>query len=586
VNPGVVLFPDANAAWLAVVLLPLGLAALLLSRRLAPLATALAPLGALPALLLALSPPARREVWLPDLLLGTLLGLDGIGQAFLFLTACLWLLAAIHARTYLAADPTRSRFFGFFLVCMAGNLGLVLAHDLVGFYFFFSLMTFAAYGLVIHVGNQQARRAARVYLIFAVVGEALLLPGLILAASAAGTADLSLVPRAVADDPRRDLIVFLLLTGFGIKAGVVPLHVWLPLAHPVAPTPASAVLSGAMIKAGLLGWLRVLPVGEEALPFWGTLLLALGLGAAFYAALIGVVQTRAKTVLAYSSISQMGIMAAALGTGLLAPAAWPLALNALQLHAVHHALIKGALFLGVSVVSAAALPGWPRLLIGAALALLALALAGAPFTSGMLTKALLKEAMGLLPSAGGALIPLLTLTGVATMLLMVRFLHLVWPHPDANAHAVSAGLWLPWAALIGLLLVVTPIWYLGDAAAAPGVEIWEGVWPLGAGIGLYWGAWQLARRWRVLNRAQIPEGDLLALSNWLAPGPGGVLRRAARRADAARRAVVARSGRLSGLHPYPALLLAWVESAIARWNAAGLVLLILLLTLLVFLIGL
>jgi formate hydrogenlyase subunit 3/multisubunit Na+/H+ antiporter MnhD subunit len=121
-------------------------------------------------------------------------------------------------------------------------------------------------------------------------------------------------------------------------AGVYALHVWLPLAHPVAPTPASAVLSGAMIKAGLLGWLRFLPLGEAATPGWGNVCTIAGLAAAFDGVLVGCTQDNAKTVLAYSSISQMGFMTMAVGVGLTVPAVWTQALTATALYALHHAM--------------------------------------------------------------------------------------------------------------------------------------------------------------------------------------------------------------------------------------------------------
>jgi hydrogenase-4 component B len=119
------------------------------------------------------------------------------------------------------------------------------------------------------------------------------------------------------------LAVGLLAAGFAVKAGIMPLHVWLPLAHPAAPVAASAVLSGALIKAGLIGWLRLLPLGGAAWPGWGTVFVVVGLTTAIAGALIGVAQTRPKVVLAYSSVSQMGIIATLVGVGLLAPAAAP-----------------------------------------------------------------------------------------------------------------------------------------------------------------------------------------------------------------------------------------------------------------------
>src|SRR5690606_10160568 len=113
------------------------------------------------------------------------------------------------------------------------------------FYFFFALMTYSAYGLVVHQRSPEAWRAGRTYIILAVLGEVALLAGILLAAAAIGTSDLSQAPTGIARAEYRSLIIALLSAGFGVKASLLGLHVWLPLAHPVAPTPASAALSGA-----------------------------------------------------------------------------------------------------------------------------------------------------------------------------------------------------------------------------------------------------------------------------------------------------------------------------------------------------
>ena len=228
------------------------------------LALRLAPWSPLPALLIAAWPGGVDGSTLPWLLEGSRWGLDPTGQVFLLLTSFLWLMAGLYARRYFEGKSTR-RFFTFHLLTLTGNLGIAAAQDLISFYLFFALMTFAGYGLVVHTGTGPALRAGRVYLVMAVMGEALLISGLILAASSAASLALGDVAAAVGASPHRDLVIGLLLAGFGVKAGALPLHMWLPLAHPVAPTPASAVLSGSMIKAGLLGWLRFLPFGVVAL---------------------------------------------------------------------------------------------------------------------------------------------------------------------------------------------------------------------------------------------------------------------------------------------------------------------------------
>src|SRR5215470_16478408 len=112
--------------------------------------------------------------------------------------------------------------------------------------------------------------------------------------------------------PWRGAAMTLLILGFGLKIGLVPGHVWMPLAYTAAPIPAAAALSGAAVKAGVIGLIRFLPLGP-AMPRWGEALAAAGLFSAFYGVIIGLTQKHPKTVLAYSSISQMGLLAAALG---------------------------------------------------------------------------------------------------------------------------------------------------------------------------------------------------------------------------------------------------------------------------------
>jgi formate hydrogenlyase subunit 3/multisubunit Na+/H+ antiporter MnhD subunit len=433
---------------------------------------------------------------LPWALLGMRFGLDAVTQVFLGLTLVLWALAGVYAMGYLSADPRRRSFMLFFALTFSGNLGLVLARDVASFYLFFALMTFAAYGLVIHTREPAALRAGRVYIALAVLGEALLLAGLMLAASSAPTLEIADVRAGAAASPQRGAVVALLLAGFGVKAGALGVHMWLPLAHPVAPTPASAVLSGAMIKAGLLGWLHFLPLGESALPGWGIALAAAGLAAAFYAALAGVMQDDAKTVLAYSSISQMGIITVALGAGLAVPGAAAPAIAAAAFYALHHGLAKGALFLGVGIAPAVRQPA--RF---AALLLPALALAGMPQSSGALAKYALKSSLSELAWAA----PLLPFAAVGTTLLMARFLFLVQAggakHATRSRRAlvawlacVAASVALAWLPLRALEL---------PAAVEPS---WSDAWPILLGAAL---SVAVASAGGGLGRLRVPPGDVL-----------------------------------------------------------------------------
>ena len=502
--------------WLAPALAPLFAMLLLLpvfgpARRLGWLRLLL-PLAALPALGVALF-AAPGTVDLHWLFLGARFGLDGTGRIFLLFTAALWLAGGVHALGYLHDDPRRNSFWLFWCAAMAGNLGLVLAQDAASFYVFFALMSFASYGLVVHSRTPEALHAGRVYLALVVIGELALFAAIALAWQAAGSLHFADIGPALAASPWRDAVIALTLVGFGIKVGALPLHVWLPLAHPVAPTPASAVLSGAMIKAGLLGWLRLLPLGAAGAPAWGEALVVLGLAAAFAAALVGATQRQAKAALAYSSISQMGLVTVAVGIALAAPAAAPAALAAATLYAFHHAFAKAALFLGVSLGGAASARS--RALWTLGLALPALALVGAPLTSGYAAKAVLKAA---LPEGSAWLATALSLAAVGTTLVMLRTLWLLRRDAGSHrAHPPNGLMWTGWALLVaasatGWLVVgqASDLWpdTVGDWAAAG--------WPLVLGGAVALLAAAGCRRRPGLATITVPPGDLLVpLLTWL-----------------------------------------------------------------------
>ncbi|MFA9459822.1 proton-conducting transporter membrane subunit [Thiohalorhabdus sp. Cl-TMA] len=484
--------PLLLGAWLAPLL---GLLLLALPRGRGP-GMGWAPLWGLPALAAGLLVADGTAVQWPWMLTGTRFAMDPVGRVFLLLAAILWTAAAGFSRGYLGADAGRKAYPGFFLAAMAGNLGLTVAQDPVSFLAFFTLMGLPAYGLVVHSGTPFARHAANVYLGATAGGEVLVLAGLLLMAGGGGTTAGAL----------------LLIAGLGSKAGLVPLHFWLPLAHPAAPAPASAVLSGTMIKAGLLGWIRFLPLGEAAFPELGRVLIALGLAGAFLAVAVGLPQRDPKTVLAYSSISQMGWLAAAVGAGMAAPAAWSGLLPAVLAYAFHHGLAKGALFLSTAVTGERAGGRFGRVLLWTAVVLPALAIAGLPGTSGGAAKKGLKEALTHTPGlAAWDFATLLTAGAAATTLLMVRFLVVLRGGGagrglDARALAwwgavVAASLLLPW------LWPRLSYWNLKTLSAA---ELVDGLQPVVAAalLGLAW-AWA-AKRFRLPGIPPIPAGDLYA----------------------------------------------------------------------------
>jgi multicomponent Na+:H+ antiporter subunit A len=348
-----------------------------------------------------------------------------------------------------------------------------------------------------------SRRAGIIYVALAVLGEAFLLMAFVFMAQATPNGSL-LIRDAVAAlpvSPWRATALALLILGFGLKIGLVPAHVWMPLAYTAAPIPAATVLSGAAVKAGVIGFIRFLPLGT-AMPGWGEALAAAGIFSAFYGVLVGITQENPKTILAYSSVSQMGLLAAALGMGL-AAGDTAAALGA-SFAAAHHVLAKGGLFLAIGVSVAGGPRRWPVLIPAA---VLALGLGGLPFTGGMLAKLAMKARFG-----EGIVDTLTTLSAIGSTLLMLHFLRRLMQTTRRDpATAVPTGLVRPW--LIMAFAAVAIPWILyPTAGSGPLLEalapetLWATLWPVLLGGMLAVGLWLWAPR-----LPRVPEGDIVVV---------------------------------------------------------------------------
>jgi len=484
----------------------------------------------LPALAAFFAGDIRLEVgWL---LLGGVWEIGGLRRIMLGLTAFLWFTAGLYAHGYFShpeADEKQATkekagsllsYAAIWPLTMAGNLMLVIAQDIPGFFTGYAVMTFSAYVLVVHFGTRQARDGAAAYMIMAVIGEGLILVGLLWGAGSTQTLLLADFRQGLAASPSVASISAILWLGFGIKAGLAGLHIWLPMAHPVAPTPASAILSGAMIKAGLAGWMFTLPVGLVSLPFLGNAALFAGLAAAFGAAFYGVAHRDPKVVLAYSSVSQMGMMTAVFGVALASPDFWAPSAPVLVLFAAHHGFNKGALFMGVGMTDRPVrMPAW---LLWSALALPALSLAGM-LGSGVTTKWAVKM---ILENGHARFATLLSAAAAGTALLMIRTLYLQYlsrhralaaPQPAAS-RTMGAG----WIACV-LIAASAPWWFFlpeGLQPLPPAAQ-WPGlIWPALAGCALgamAFGAvrWIPGLRIAAAESERLPAGDLWAVYIWM-----------------------------------------------------------------------
>jgi formate hydrogenlyase subunit 3/multisubunit Na+/H+ antiporter MnhD subunit len=366
--------------------------------------------AAMPALYLGLMGKQGSAISLPWVMLGVHFELDATAKLFLLFTSLIWMLAALtipHKDLMPGAAGYRQQSF---LLAMAGNLMLVTAADMLSFYVGFALMGLSAYGLL-WGASQRARRAARIYLVFTLIGELALFSALLLLMVSSD----SLLFAELQAQPLPEAALVLLLLGFGIKVAIPGLHLWLPRAYTLAPLFGVVVLSGPMMKAGLLGWLRFLPFGESLNPLWGDLLLLLGVIGVVLGMLLGVVQQQPRTVLAYSSISKMGMFSALIGFLLNHPDMVGAVLPVIVLMALHHLMVKPMLFVGLDLWQ----KGSSVYLMLPALGLLSLSLVAFPLTGGGASKHLLSAALN------GDLAWLLLLAGIAAVLLVGRFLYLL-----------------------------------------------------------------------------------------------------------------------------------------------------------------
>ncbi|MFD2110553.1 proton-conducting transporter membrane subunit [Thiorhodococcus fuscus] len=271
---------------------------------------------------------------------------DALAVLFATLSSVLWLVTTIYAIGYLEHSPNRSRFFGFFSLCVSATIGVALAGNLLTFVVFYEVLTLATYPLVAHRGTPDATRGGRIYLAYTMGGGALLLVGAVWLQALSGPADF--VQGGFLSGLQPDVwgqlvaIFFLLLAGLGVKAALFPLHGWLPQSM-VAPAPVSALLHAvAVVKAGAFGIVRVVydvyGVGfADALG----LLTPLGILAAItilYGSGMALTQDGLKKRLAYSTVSQVSYIA--LGASILGPVA---TIGGL-VHLVHQGLMKITLF--------------------------------------------------------------------------------------------------------------------------------------------------------------------------------------------------------------------------------------------------
>ncbi len=330
---------------------------------------------------------------------------DGFRLLYGLITALMWMMTTILSREYCAHHHNTNRFYLFMMLTLGATMGVFLSADLMTTFIFFEIMSFTSYVWVAQEENAPSLRAAETYLAVAVFGGLVMLMGLFLLYHEVGTLTIDELYQAVqtTGDPK---VLYAagacMLVGFGAKAGAFPLHIWLPKAHPVAPAPASALLSGVLTKTGIYGILILSTNLFLHDAQWGSLILWLGVITMFGGALLAVFSIDLKRTLACSSMSQIGFIMVGIGMQGLLGEENALAVHGTLLHMMNHSMIKLVLFMaaGVIFMNTHSLDlnkirgyGRKKTLLKVIFAIGALAIAGVPMFSGYISKTLLHESI-------------------------------------------------------------------------------------------------------------------------------------------------------------------------------------------------
>ena len=405
------------------------------------------------------------------------LRVDALGALFGATAAVLWLLALVYSWGYMAEGHRLGRYYSFFILCLAWTMGVAYAGNLLTFLIFYELFSILTYPLIVHEETPEAMAAGTKYIVYILIGGSLVLLGVVLTFFTAETQTLT-TGGILSGEPDTTLLLgifWAFIAGFGVKAALVPLHGWVPDAHPAAPAPFSAVLSGIMVAAGSFGIIRIVfqVFGVELLTELGVMPYVTGIASVtvIFGAILAVSQDDLKRRLAYSTISQMAYVV--LGVSLLGETATVGAI----VHITNHAFMKGALFLcaglfirrlGVRRVSQLDGAGKRMPVTAAAFALAALAMIGTPPLSGFVSKWYL--GLGMLETDNALLLGVLlggALLAAIYLLPIVYRMYFRQPVLTSEDRVSAEGREAPYSMLVPLVVMSALTLVLGLAASAP-----------------------------------------------------------------------------------------------------------------------
>lgn len=332
--------------------------------------------------------------------------LDGFRFIYAAIASFMWLMTSLFSLEYFESYRNRNRYHFFNLITLGATVGILTSADLITTFVFFEMMSFASYALVAHDETPGAIRAANSFLMVGFIGGLSILIGIFMLSHYFGTTNMDLLTSALSDFTGSKNILYaigaLFLVGFGGKAGMFPLHFWLPKAHPVAPAPGSALLSGILTKTGIFGLLVISSYLLLHDTTWGMMMLIMGTTTMFLGAFLALFSIDLKRTLALSSVSQIGFIIFGIGMQGILGSHNSLAIRGTLLHMINHSLIKlvlfmaaGAIYMKLHKLDLNTLRGYGRKkpILMIVFLLGALSLGGIPLFSGFVSKTLLHESI-------------------------------------------------------------------------------------------------------------------------------------------------------------------------------------------------
>lgn len=313
--------------------------------------------SAIPAIYCIIRPQEHITLFHLNAVLPISFGFDVIGRLFAAVTIVVWLMAGLFSFTYMSHEKNEKRYYGFYLIVFGVLMGICSASNMITYYVFFELLTLTSMPLVLHNQSHEAIMAALKYMFYSFCGAYMALFGLYFLYKYGFTLYFMDAPQGVLNTMLLEsngmtkfipVAALLMVLGFGVKAGMFPMHAWLPTAHPVAPAPASAFLSAIIVKAGVLGIIRSIynMFGIQNLrgTWFQTVWMILTLVTVFMGSMLAYREKVLKKRLAYSTVSQVSYILFGLSV------MTETALTGALIHVAAHAFIKSALFLSAGAI--------------------------------------------------------------------------------------------------------------------------------------------------------------------------------------------------------------------------------------------